>query len=114
MPFLRLCVGMLLLLSLLSHDIEAVRIHPRFIEYLYEHFRSHSSFMGDNPMDRGHCRQLSVGIWSTGGDHFLPIRLANTLKDDVQLGKLSVDRNTIQGALNRFVVDLSSFDLEFF
>ena len=114
MPPLRLWVGMLLLLSLLFHDIEAVRIHLRFIDYLYEHFRSYGSFMSNNPMHRGHRRQLSLGMWSTGGDHFLPIRLANTLKDDVQLGKLSVDRDTIQGALNRFVVDLSSFDLEFF
>lgn len=114
MPPLRLCVGMLLFLSLLFHDFEAVRMHLRFTDYLHEHFQVHGSFISDNPMHRSHQRQLSVGMWSTGGDHFLPIGLANTLKDELQTGRLSIDKNRLQGALNRFVVDLSSFDLEFF
>ena len=114
MPPLRLCVGMLLFLSLLFHDFEAVRMHLRFIDYLHEHFQVHGSFISDNPMHRGHKQQLSLGMWSTAGDHFLPMGLANALKDEVRTGRLSVDKIRLQSALNRFVLDLSSFDLEFF
>ena len=114
LPPLRLIVNMLLVLNLLFHDIEAVKTHVRFIRYLYRHFEQHGSCVRENSMRSVHRQKISIGMWSSSGHHFLPIHEVNSLQKAIERGKLSVDRQTIQDALNGFVVDLSSFELEFF
>jgi hypothetical protein len=113
-PPLRVCVGILLLLALLFHQQGAIRVHLKFIDYLYDHFLQHGSNVSDNPMHASHRGQLSIGMWSTGGRHFLPVALARTLKKKMRSAEMTIDNDTLQEAMCRFLIDLESFDLEFF
>ena len=114
MPPLRLSVHMLLVLNLLFHDIEAVKTHVRFIGYLHRHFEQHGSCVRENSVRSVHRQQISIGMWCSGGHDFLPIHEVNSLQKAIETRKLSIDRQTIQDGLNRFVVDLSRFETEFF
>ena len=89
---LRLCVSGLFVIAACQQDTNQLRIHTKMIDWLHEQYDR-------NPPPTG----PSIGMWSFGGQHYLPLDHVQNWRS----GRLST-----QSVVRRLRVDSGWFELE--